>query len=91
MPHTKSAIKRGRQSLERRSRNRAALKRIKTQQKRVTDALKSGNASTIATETNLAQKLIDQAASKGVIHKNNANRKKASLARQNKRLATAKA
>jgi small subunit ribosomal protein S20 len=90
MPHTKSAIKRGRQSQERRARNRAALKRIKTQEKRLLDALKSGNAATIATETNLAQKIIDQAAAKGVIHKNNANRKKAHLARLNKRALAAK-
>ncbi len=91
MPHTKSAVKRGRQSLERRARNRAVLKRVKGQQKNLESVLKSGDVGKIATELNLTQKLIDQAAAKGVIHKNNANRKKARLARMNKRAATAKA
>ena len=90
MPHTKSAGKRGRQSQERRARNRAVLKRIKTHEKRLIEALQSGNATTIAAEINLAQKIIDQAAAKGVIHKNNANRKKAHIARLNKRALAAK-
>ena len=89
MPHTKSAVKRGRQSQERRARNRSALKRIKTQQNRLLEALKSGDTAKITAEINLAQKIIDQAAAKGVIHKNNANRKKAHIARLNKKaLAT---
>jgi small subunit ribosomal protein S20 len=90
MPHTKSAVKRGRQSLERRARNRAVLKRLKTQQKRVDAAIKSGDAAKITQETNVAQRLIDQASAKGVIHKNSANRKKARMARMVKRPAAGK-
>jgi small subunit ribosomal protein S20 len=81
MPHTKSAVKRNRQSQERRARNRAALKRVKTQQKKFEGILAGADKAALAGEFNLAQKMVDQAAAKGVIHKNTANRRKARLAR----------
>jgi small subunit ribosomal protein S20 len=86
MPHTKSAEKRLRQSNERRNRNRASLKKLKTQQKRVQAVLTSDDKTPLAEEHNKAQKLIDQAAAKGVIHKNTAARRKARLAKAIKKV-----
>jgi small subunit ribosomal protein S20 len=90
MPHTKSAEKRLRQSNERRGRNRAGLRKIKTQQKKLDEVLKADDKKPLAEEYNRAQKLIDQAAAKGVIHKNTANRRKARLARAMKKATAAK-
>ena len=88
MPNTKSAKKRLRQSLERRTRNRATKSTIKTQVRKVTDAVAAGNVEAGATEFRLATKKLDRAASHGVIHKNAAARMKSRLS---KRLKTAKA
>lgn len=93
MPHTKSAKKRMRVSAERRTRNRTVAKGLKLQHKAFEAALKGGDTAKVKTQTSQSSKLIDQAAAKGVIHKNTAARKKARLARMLKKAAgtTAKA
>lgn len=88
MPNTKSAKKRLRQSLERRTRNRAVKSTIKTQIRKVTDAISGQNLEQGLTEFRLATKKLDRAASHGVIHKNAAARVKSRLS---KRLKAAKA
>lgn len=87
MPHTKSAKKRMRTSAERRTRNRNVAKGLKLQHKSFEAALKTGDAGKLKEQTSQSMKLIDQAAAKGVIHKNTAARKKARLARMMKRTA----
>jgi small subunit ribosomal protein S20 len=87
MPNTKSAKKRLRQSLERRARNRAVKSNVKTQVRKVTDAVGAGNVELGTTELRLAAKKLDRAAAHGVIHKNAAARLKSRLS---KRLKTAK-
>lgn len=77
MPNLASAKKRLRQNVGKRLRNQAAKTRIKTETKKA-----------LAGETNLAVSMIDRAASKGIIHRNAAARRKSRLA---KRLATATA
>lgn len=79
MPNTKSAKKRLRQSLERRSRNRAVKSAVKTQLRNVREALAAGNVADAQQGFQLAQKKLDQAAGKGVIHKNAAARLKSRL------------
>ena len=91
MPHTKSAKKRMRTSAERRTRNRNVSKGLKLQHKAFEAAIKTNDAGKLKEQTNLSAKLIDQAAAKGVIHKNTAARKKARLARMLKKAAGAKA
>ena len=86
MPNTKSAKKRHRQSLERRARNRAVKSAVKTQIRKTTETGASGDAEKTKTEFRLAIKKLDQAASKGVLHRNTAARLKSRL---NKRLKTA--
>ena len=76
MPNLASAKKRLRQDAKKALRNQIAKTRIKTEIKK---SLESG-------EINGASSAIDRAASKGIIHRNAANRKKSRLA---KRLATA--
>ncbi len=79
MPNTKSAKKRLRQSLERRTRNRAVKSSLKTQIKKVLSVADEGDAAATATEFRGATKKLDQAAAKGVIHRNKAARLKSRL------------
>ena len=89
MPHTKSAKKRMRTSAEKRTRNRTVTKGLKVQHKAFEAAIKGGDAGKLKENISLSSKLIDQAAAKGVIHKNTAARKKARLSRMLKKAAGA--
>jgi small subunit ribosomal protein S20 len=81
----KSQIKRNRQNEKRRVRNKAVRSELKTRVKRAADATEQGTED--STEAlRLAVKRLDKAASKGVIHKNQAARRKSRLM---KRLAGA--
>ena len=83
MPNTKSATKRLRQNLRRRSRNKAARSELKTAVKKVRAASEPQSASELFHE---AARMLDQAASKGLIHKNQAARSKGRLARHVQKL-----
>jgi small subunit ribosomal protein S20 len=80
MPTTKSAAKRLRQSIERRTRNRAIKRDLRTRGKRVESALAAGNVELAGKEFRVAAKKLDQAAAKRVIHRNAAARTKSRLA-----------
>lgn len=90
MPHTPSAKKRLKQTEVRRKRNKNVIRGLKEQMRKVTDAVKSGDAAAIEAERRVAAKKFDQAAAKGVVHKNLASRKKAQLSRLGKPKAAAK-
>ncbi|OGL58673.1 MAG: 30S ribosomal protein S20 [Candidatus Tectomicrobia bacterium RIFCSPLOWO2_12_FULL_69_37] len=80
MATTQSAKKRHRQSLGRRARNRAVRTRLRSAVKKVLTAVaEKGDA---ASALRGAVKLLDKAAARGVIHRNNASRKAARLARR---------
>jgi small subunit ribosomal protein S20 len=79
MPNTKSAKKRLRQSSERRTRNRATKSALKTQVRKVREAIKAGDTTLGDTELRVAAKKLDKAAAKGVIHANAAARVKSRL------------
>ncbi|MBL8826752.1 MAG: 30S ribosomal protein S20 [Planctomycetaceae bacterium] len=79
MPNTKSAKKRQKQNLVRRARNKAVTSAVKTQLKKARAAVKAGDLTAGATESKLAQKKVDQAAAKGVVHRNAAARAKSRL------------
>ena len=87
MANIKSQIKRNRQNEKRRIANKAVRSELRTRTKGAIVAAETGaeNASDAA---RLAMKRIDKAATKGVIHKNAAARRKSRLA---KRLAAASA
>ncbi|MCR4621001.1 MAG: 30S ribosomal protein S20 [Clostridiales bacterium] len=80
MPNIKSAIKRVKVSDKKNLRNRMVKSQMKTQLRKFDDAIASGSVD--AKVLSATQGAVDKAASKGVIHKNAANRKKARLAKQ---------
>ena len=86
MPNIQSARKRLKQSLVRRERNRAAKRAIRTEYKKVLDAVEAGNVEQAETELRAAAKKYDQAAAKKTIHKNAASRIKARLSAKVKKL-----
>jgi small subunit ribosomal protein S20 len=79
MPNTKSAKKRHRQSLVRRTRNRAAKSVIKSQVRKLRAAITAGEVETAETEFRLTAKKLDQTAARGIIHANVAARLKSRL------------
>jgi small subunit ribosomal protein S20 len=80
MPHLDSARKSLRQSASRNARNRAVVKELKTQIKKVLKSLKAGDKAVTTTEYQLACSKLDKAGTRGYIHKNAASRAKSRLA-----------
>jgi small subunit ribosomal protein S20 len=78
----KSQIKRNRTNELRRLRNKAVKSELKTAVRRFREAADSGDAATAATALVSATKLLDKAASKGVIHKNQAANRKSAMAKK---------
>ena len=87
MANIKSQIKRNKQNEARRLRNKAVRSELKTRVKAAVTAAGTGGDDT-AEKARLAVKRLDMAASKGVIHKNAAARKKSRLAKQLSRLSS---
>jgi len=78
----KSQIKRNRQNELARERNKSVRSALKTSVRRFNEAVEAGNtdeAKSLATE---ATKKLDKAASKKVIHKNQAANRKSAIARK---------
>ena len=78
MANIKSQIKRNKQNEKRRVRNKAVRSELKTRTKAVTTAAEQGEEN-VEELTRLAIVRIDKAAAKGVIHKNQAARRKSRL------------
>ncbi|MFC5450285.1 30S ribosomal protein S20 [Paenibacillus aestuarii] len=81
MPNIKSAIKRVKVSEKRRLRNASQKSALRTAVKAFETAA-SSNVETAKEALINASKKLDKAASKGLIHKNAANRKKSRLAKK---------
>jgi small subunit ribosomal protein S20 len=77
----KSGIKRHKQSLKRRIRNRHVRSTVKTAIKDVRGAIAENNAETAAGALAAASSELARAAKKGVIHRKTASRKVARLAK----------
>jgi small subunit ribosomal protein S20 len=78
----KSQIKRNRQNEERRQRNKAVKSELKTHVRHFREAAESGDAAAAAEAMRRANRELDKAASKGVIHKNQAANRKSAIAKQ---------
>ena len=78
----KSSKKRIRQNEKRRVRNRYYLSRSRTFVKKAKEAIASGDLEQAKTATRIATQALDKAAAKGVIHKNNASRRKGRIMKQ---------
>ena len=77
MANIKSQIKRNRQNITRKVRNKGVRSELRTREKAVMVAAEAGEDTEELLR--LAQKRIDMAAQKGVIHKNEAARRKSRL------------
>ncbi len=80
MPIIKSAIKRARQSIKRRSHNLQVKRLVNADIKAVHTAIEAGDKTEIATSLSAAYSEIDRAVKKGTLHKNTAARRKSQLA-----------
>jgi len=76
----KSQIKRIGTNERRRLRNKAVKSELKTAVRRFREAADSGNAEETTSALRTASRLLDKAASKGVIHKNQAANRKSAMA-----------
>ncbi len=81
LANTKSAMKRNRQNEKRRIQNRYYRGRARTFVKQARTAIDEGNAEAARERTMVAISALDKAAAKGVIHDNNAARRKSRLMR----------
>ena len=90
MANTASAEKRNRQAQKRRARNVGVRTGVKSAVKKVRDALEKGDAAGAKTALKAAERTLDRAASKGVLHRNAASRRIARLAHAVSKAAGAK-
>lgn len=80
MANIKSQKKRILQNNAAQERNKAVRSALKTKVRRFREALASGDNSAATTALNDASRALDKAASKGVIHKNQAANRKSAMA-----------
>jgi small subunit ribosomal protein S20 len=79
LANIKSAIKRNKQNEKRRVRNRIYRGEARTYVARARTAIEGKDAEAAKTATLVAISALDKAAQKGVLHKNNAARRKSRL------------
>jgi small subunit ribosomal protein S20 len=78
----KSQIKRVKTNEKRRQRNKSVRSSIRTAVRRFREAAEAGDAEKSIELQRAAAKALDKAASKGVIHKNQAANRKSAMARR---------
>jgi small subunit ribosomal protein S20 len=78
----KSQIKRNRQNEKARLRNKAVKSSLKTAVRKYNEAIQAGDLESAATLMRAASRQLDKAASKGVIHKNQAANRKSAIAKR---------
>ena len=86
MPSTKSAKKRLRQNVARRIQNLSIKRAMRTQIRKVREAVNAGDAEAAEAEFRLAAKELDQAGARNIIHRNAAARIKSRLSTRIKAL-----
>jgi len=82
MANIKSQIKRNKQALKAQARNKAVKSELKTAVRKFREAAETGEKETAVKLGQAANRLLDKAASKGVIHKNQAANRKSSVAKK---------
>ena len=81
MANIKSQIKRNKQNEKRHERNKAVKTSLKSAVRKFREAAEAGDKETAVEAARVASRKLDKAASKGVIHKNQAANRKSALAR----------
>ena len=89
MANIKSQLKRIKTNEKARLRNKSVKSSLKTAVRKYREAAASGDATTAATLMRAASRQLDKAASKGVIHANQAANRKSSMAAQVAQLSSA--
>ena len=82
MANNLSQDKRNRQNEKRRAANKAVRSELKTRARNALEAAQEGDAARADELLKMAQKRIDMATSKGILHKNTAARRKSRLNRR---------
>ena len=82
MANIKSQIKRNRQNAKARARNKAVRSSLRTDLKKFHSAVEAGDKEAAEEAYRVATKSLDKAASKNVLHDNNAANKKSRLAKR---------
>ena len=82
MANIKSQIKRNKQNEKARQRNQAVKSRLKTAVRKFRELSEAGDKDAAAAAGRDAMKALDKAASKGVIHANQAANRKSSIAKK---------
>ena len=81
MANIKSQIKRNKQNEKAHQRNKAVKSSLRTSVRKFREAAEGGNAEEAETALRAACRQLDKAASKGVIHKNQAANRKSAIAK----------
>ena len=81
MANHPSALKRHRQSVKRHTRNQIVKTRVRNLIRSLRDAIRSGDKAAARAEFARASRALDKAVVKGVVHRNNASRRIARLAK----------
>ena len=82
MANIKSQIKRVKTNEKRRQRNKSVRSSVRTAVRKFREAVEGGNTEEAATLQRAAARALDKAASKGVIHKNQAANRKSAMAKR---------
>lgn len=82
MANIKSQIKRIKTNEKARLRNKSTRTALKTAVRRVHEAAESGDAAAAQDAVRAASRQLDKAASKGIIHKNQAANRKSAIAKR---------
>ena len=82
MANIKSQIKRNKQNEKARQRNKAVKSSLKSSVRKFREAADSGDADAAVAAMRAASRELDKAASKGVIHKNQAANRKSAIAKR---------
>ena len=82
MANIKSQIQRNKQNEKARQRNKAVKSSLKTSVRKFREAADAGDAEAATVAMRAASQSLDKAASKGVIHKNQAANRKSAMAQR---------
>lgn len=82
MANIKSQIKRIKTNLKAQERNKAVKSQLKTSIRATREAIAAGDKEKATAALQVAGRKLDKAASKGVIHKNQAANRKSAIAKQ---------
>ena len=91
MANIKSQIKRNRTNEKRRLRNQSVKSELKTLVRKARELIEEGDEDAAEKAVQVASRKLDKAASKGVIHRNQASQRKSKLAHRLNKMTAEKA